>query len=1746
MATTNGGHLPVTAILSGHLRGYEIPNIPPKVVRVFLASTGQDTVTERNTLVREVYPQLRQYCRQKYGLEFQIVDLDWGLPTDSLHADQSLTDFKLREIRRCQRYTAGPTFVAIIGQRYGNKVLQTSIPAEEYDLIRMVLHKHKGRETRAAPILDKWYIKDNNSIAPVFVLQDVASVIPDIISNDKEKQNKADQEWKEAETEMKRLLNKGAEFCYLEGLIDSDTKQKYTMSEFENQTQIGIEESSCPSSLGVVLLRRIVDLTNYIDDPKAPIFTEILYNDKTEEYETDTVSSHLLSKMANRLRNLVSENNTTSFDVLWRYDDVISPELHKDYLKSFCDNFKNKLITLIDNEASKVPVDVEPEICEEALSHLMRCRDLADDFCVRAEELVALQSYLQNNYNHPIVIHGASGSGKSTLISKLCVEIPEVFNKNAITIVRYVGYTSRSSDIKQLLSSLCTQILVALGKENNEIPKDFKDQQNLFHNLLKHIPDDKLLIILLDGIEQISKDYNAHLLSWLPGQLPTNVKIILTTDPVSNKILEKLKKDVVTNESSFIELRDLDVESCVLTLDFFLFRYGRKLTDQQKMAFQSAFSKHPCLLYISLCAEKARYLKSTETMENVIFPENTVDAINRLFDELETEHGTTLVSRAMCYLVASMTGLGDLEMEDVLSMDDDVLNSIYVTHHPPTRRIPYIKWLRLKEVINRFLLERVTNGVTFYYWRHDQFADVIRERYMKDESIGKTVHSLLADYFLGTWANKPKPISPISNECSAVIKASGTSGERFVPEQPLTFQLDNSPVRFNRRMYDQVPRNLYKAERFDELNKLILFNYEWIYSKTKALSLQHIFADFALNPGVEAHLVEEALRVAEATIETDINNMAPEISGHLLPYYKTLPNIKALVYQCDTAGLKHCAMVPNFSYLQVPGSSLQFTFSTEVPSDYFRFMKDERFLLSKHRDSPYINVFDMITGETKKNIFTSNGALYVTPDGAKFLIVDHVTEKAIKVHKSETGEFIGQLIVLNNIDVKPKEKYKIADICLTNDRLCVLVTTDVSYLCIADIESCQFLQIICLDGRSDMCRISNDGQFVFCNSNEFLLSYDMYSLEHIYTLAIAYRPVSMAFTKDGCRAYLCNESETKLTIIHLHRGSVEMVYKTVLDEDMPNDRLQNLCISPNDEMVLVRGLENIVVYGRSNEKVIARFPRPKDVPKEFKLPKRNIVELSYKQAEFSRDGKFVIGTIFRNIYLWQISTGNLITTIQAPVGIIARLMVCQKSSHVVTQLDHSNEIQVWNIGDAVNQVDMLDKLSGPIVDVQVTSDNSIAYVVCKNSDEIGVIDMCSGVMLDLLTHDSNVKDFAITPSGSYALVSTSTKKKDISNKLWDMSERQIIKEFGNAVGFCISPHQESYILFVSQENMKYQAPYSVTMFRFIGDAFHEYVHPLALKFVLDKPFLTYDDKYLVVLTAQDHIQTKAAYDTPTICTFSMEEDMKVAYFTPESFEGSVNIGSILKLMPCKNNPYTIAVLYESSDDINKNYYANESGMGRGFLILDICSGSLISICYPFMPNEPRVDRGILFADDFSFCLDDLSNIFDIGQQDYIGRLTDIGVMPCLTALNGDVIVYCDNTKLLVVRVRDGNTIAACDVHSRLCKLKLCPNERTLIAGCEDGTIASYVIIDPEADDPESIVQHLGSRQVENSGEMDGRMSRSWDKVSSEANLSRPPSAMSNGPKERILLNKVEHMPVVRPSSDTLLYLNANSKTCSVM
>ena len=55
-----------------HGRFEDLPQSTSKTVRIFLSSTFTDTYTERNLLMKNVYPKLQKLCKEKYDLDFQV------------------------------------------------------------------------------------------------------------------------------------------------------------------------------------------------------------------------------------------------------------------------------------------------------------------------------------------------------------------------------------------------------------------------------------------------------------------------------------------------------------------------------------------------------------------------------------------------------------------------------------------------------------------------------------------------------------------------------------------------------------------------------------------------------------------------------------------------------------------------------------------------------------------------------------------------------------------------------------------------------------------------------------------------------------------------------------------------------------------------------------------------------------------------------------------------------------------------------------------------------------------------------------------------------------------------------------------------------------------------------------------------------------------------------------------------------------------------------------------------------------------------------------------------------------------------------------------------------------------------------------------------------------------------------------------------------------------------------------------
>jgi Tfp pilus assembly protein PilF len=83
-----------------------------RVIRVFISSTFRDMMRERDLLVKEVFPQLRRKCAQRF-VTFTEVDLRWGI-TEAQANEGQVLPLCLAEIERSRPY-----FIGLLGERYG-------------------------------------------------------------------------------------------------------------------------------------------------------------------------------------------------------------------------------------------------------------------------------------------------------------------------------------------------------------------------------------------------------------------------------------------------------------------------------------------------------------------------------------------------------------------------------------------------------------------------------------------------------------------------------------------------------------------------------------------------------------------------------------------------------------------------------------------------------------------------------------------------------------------------------------------------------------------------------------------------------------------------------------------------------------------------------------------------------------------------------------------------------------------------------------------------------------------------------------------------------------------------------------------------------------------------------------------------------------------------------------------------------------------------------------------------------------------------------------------------------------------------------------------------------------------------------------------------------------------------------------------------------------------------------------------
>lgn len=219
----------------------------------------------------------------------------------------------------------------------------------------------------------------------------------------------------------------------------------------------------------------------------------------------------------------------------------------------------------------------------------------------------------------------------------------------------------------------------------------------------------------MDSIDQlINSDYD---LQWMFYELPKNVKIILSTLIKHGGILNNLKSKL-NEEKNFLEIEELNATNVKTILEDWLMKANKSLTEAQWSILDEIFKGaklHP--LYVKLCFDIIIKWDSFYEPDNAFKNNKKIDdCIRYLFNILEKEHGSVLFSRCIFYMSSFKNGISESELEDILSLDDQLLSNVFVYHSPPIRRFPMALWARIKHTLNEYIVEKEIDNTPVICW----------------------------------------------------------------------------------------------------------------------------------------------------------------------------------------------------------------------------------------------------------------------------------------------------------------------------------------------------------------------------------------------------------------------------------------------------------------------------------------------------------------------------------------------------------------------------------------------------------------------------------------------------------------------------------------------------------------------------------------------------------------------------------------------------------------------------------------------------------------------------------------------------------------------------------------------------------------------------------------------------------------------------------------------------------------------
>ena len=808
----------------------------------------------------------------------------------------------------------------------------------------------------------------------------------------------------------------------------------------------------------------------------------------------------------------------------------------------------------------------------------------------------------------------------------------------------------------------------------------------------------------------------------------------------------------------------------------------RTMTEGQEHLVADLFTRCSLPLFSRIMFDEVSTWKSFSNITPSMVSASIKDALHFFFQRLEMQHGRVVVSHCLAYITAAREGISEVELLDLLSLDDDVLNSVFQFWLPPVRRIPPFLWTRLKLDLDKFLVMREAGDVEVLSWYHRQFRQVARERYLRNEDTVINIHGHMAEYFMGVWGGGRKKPFTYSAFIKSRLALTVDDGEedRNVPKQPLELRWGNNGTIYNKRKLNELPYHLMLCKRFDVLSDICVFNYQWLWTKLKVAGLQPLVEDLQMAFDAcgdnEIQTLTDALRIAGSTLNTNPDLLALEITGRLLDLMDTMPKIKGLVHQCDADGQIHSAILAPNQLYELPISALKLSLDAGAADVAdIELVKKGTELISVTVDG-LLRKFDIAKGEVLKElslpqiktIAWNRIDLYKTRD-EKFLIVrSKATHNQLEICT----------IALDSFEVINSHKVDYANLHHT-------IVVSKNHICMdnAVFEVSTGRKINSLNNYRKIksfvtVAFTHDNAHILLGGETAVEIYTIQKAKKIRDLPVTNTVSAIELTTDGRLAIIGQIGDCDIKIYDINTISPTFGQEIVTyspNKAFPHEKMIAGSYSTTEvsELCISHKQSSFVSIVKREYPIIWSLKNISTKPKLLKLPEVGGPVRYLFNATFSADDKYILAAeLSPNVIMWDAISGNLLSVFAAHQNQVHYLMTSPLSDTVATIPQGSSEIKIWDMKKLLKMEELStrQKQTFSVQGITFSNHSNLVFISRiqppKGSKAyhyidyfgIDVLDLTNGSMSPLLPFDKYgaLQNLAVAKDASIMVITTGT------------------------------------------------------------------------------------------------------------------------------------------------------------------------------------------------------------------------------------------------------------------------------------------------------------------------------------------------------------------------------------------------------